>query len=193
MAGLGHLQPQAPAAAVERLSEGDAKLAGNVSLFGGTRSGALPERLLEELANVGEATYLIRIIVSIVNAIGTLILTAGPRMKAARFIRLGMLPIMSVLVILSPLFWVRQNSVRLGDLLETLTCLRSLVAVRMPLVGELSIRALDLLGIRCARHAQHFIIISHCRCHRAVLYRGFRAAAMPTRITSPLRSALRSR
>jgi hypothetical protein len=76
-----------------------------MSQFGGTRSCALPERLLEELANVGEATYLIRIIVSIVNAIGTLILTAGSRMKAARFIRLGMLPIMSVLVILSPLSW----------------------------------------------------------------------------------------
>ena len=111
LAGLWHLQPQAPATAIECLSEGNAELAGNVSRLDRASSGTLPEGLLKELANISEGTYLIRIIVSIVNAMSTFVLTAGPWIKAGRFVRLGMLPVMSVLVVLSPLFEIRQDPV----------------------------------------------------------------------------------
>jgi hypothetical protein len=68
LAEFWHLQPQVPATAIECLSKGDAELASSVSRLDRARSGALPEGLLKELADISEGTYLIRIIVSIVDA-----------------------------------------------------------------------------------------------------------------------------
>ena len=59
---------------------------------------------------------------------------------------------------------IRQYGVRFAALFEALLRLRIVgIAIRMELQRQLAISALDLLVVRRARHAQHFVVVTfHC-------------------------------
>src|SRR5438132_6182621 len=77
---------------------------------------------------------------------------------------------MAVAVIALPLLGVAEHVVGLGRLLEFQVRLRVAdIAIGMILHGQLAVGALDLLVVRVARHAEHFVIVSFGAGHHGSL------------------------